>query len=242
MIAERLLRRMFPENRTYNKICFDFFDWRLFSILFCIILIFLTAHIIAGAFMDEIPVMINISYDRSLPEWFCYGMLATASFMLLRAFSRERTPLLISFSAVLLLMLVDDSMTIHEVGGAMIAASLGDVSLLGLDLKDTGEMLTYGLMGLIILPFVIYGVIRTPFSEWHKYYALAIFVGLLGFFSVGIDLIHEPICRSVTLGGYCFQVVDLFEDGGEMFWEAVIVAHVSRAFGIRKLSQANGER
>lgn len=241
MVVQRFWDRALQITRNYYHSSFEYFDWRVFIILFSVILIFLATHILTGALLEKIPVMFNISYDRSIPEWFCYGMLAASSVILLRAFSRRKSPLLISFSAVLLLMLADDSLAVHEVGGAMIAASLGHVSLLGLDPKDTGEMLAYGLMGLIILPFAIYGVIRTPFSEWREYYALAIFVGLLGFFAVGIDLIHQPVCRLVAPGGYCFQIVDLLEDGGEMFWEAVILAYVSRAFGMSKLQQASGQ-
>lgn len=228
------------QSRDFFRHSEKFFNLKILSILTTINIIFLIAHSILGILLEKIPPILNISYDRSMPEWFSYGMLATSSIVLLQAFFRERSPLLISFSAILLLMLVDDSMEIHERAGAIISTSMEYVSIAGLDPKDTGEMLAYGLMVLIIMPLVIYGVARTPLSEWRRYYILSILVGLLGFFAVGIDLIHEPICREVARSWRCFQIVDLLEDGGEMVWEAFIVAHVFAVFRSSEFRQTNG--
>lgn len=232
-------RRRAPTLKNMIFVLAKEFDWRVLNYLIIIISVFVFVHAAAGAVLPKIPLIFNISHDGSIPEWFSYGMLVTSSIVLFRAFRRESSPLSISFAAVLLIILLDDSLQFHEVVGEMIAASLHQTSVLGLDPKDSGEMLAFAVLGLIAFLFVIYGAIQTPFSEWHNYFLLAALVALLGIFAVGIDLIHAPMCRSTAQVWRCFQMFDLLEDGGEMVCQAFIVAHVFSAFGLRHAPKIN---
>ena len=210
------------------------FHQPLLALLLAADAILIGAHIVTGVLLPRIPLFLNIAVDHSLPELLCYAEMIAASGIMLRAFRRTGTALCLSFAAVLFVMMLDDSLQLHEAIGASFAESLHIAAFAGVEAKDSGELIAWGLLGSVLLLFGIFGLVRTPIASWPRFFMLAVLVGPLGFFAVGVDFLHDPVCAAASWRGYCSQIFDLVEDGGEMIVQSLILAHVAAVFRDRK--------
>ncbi|WFL78335.1 hypothetical protein P7228_04530 [Altererythrobacter arenosus] len=206
------------------------FNWFVLLLVLAVEAVFVTLHVVTGALMPKIPHLLNISQDGSASEWFGYAVMAASAVIMFRAYRRERVALYLTFAVVLVTMVLDDSLTIHESLGRYFSEWDYLDRLPGPLAKDSGELVAWGAIALFLAPWGIYGLVKTPPRQWPSIFILTGLVGLLGFFAVGIDFLHEPICAAFDHAGYCFQIFDLVEDGGEMLAQALILAHVFERF------------
>lgn len=210
------------------------FHLPLLALLLTADLILIGCHIVAGMLLPRIPPWLNIAHDHSLPEFLCYAEMIAASAIMVRAYRHNGTALCLGFAGVLLVMMLDDSLQLHEIIGARVAEFLHIEAFGGVAAKDSGEIIAWAILGGILVLIGTAGLARTPIASWPRFYMLTGLVGLLGFFAVGIDFLHDPVCAAASGLRYCSQIFDLVEDGGEMIAVSLILAHVLVAFPGRR--------
>lgn len=188
--------------------------------------VLIVLHVLTGMFMEKIPPALNIAMDRSLAEWFGYAKLACAALLLWLAYRASRIPVLFSFVVIFVAMAADDSLELHENLGGWIADVLPPLGAAGWREQDFGELLMLGAMGVMLLPVLVFGAVKTLPQDRSTGLGLAIGAALLAVFAIGVDAVHGPACSAVAEVPYCFQFLDLVEDGGEMIAQSLILAHV----------------
>jgi hypothetical protein len=175
----------------------------------------------------EVPELLKVTHDLSVPEDFNYAKWAVIVVALLWMAFRDRwlTPVL--WAVVFMMILLDDAFQVHEWLGHDVAIALGLPSNSLLYGDDFGELVVFGLMGLVAL-----GIAVTSFAQKGPLARVmtlryALVVVALGFFGVGVDAFHQMVVHAVT--GSFFetilpQLMALFEDGGEMIVGSVALA------------------
>lgn len=186
------------------------------------------AHIYTGATRERIPPLLNIALDHSIAEWWGYTMVAVAISLLLTAYNRVRIALYLAFAVTIFVVLLDDSLELHEHVGTLVSQASQRFGG-NLD-QDRGELVAWGLIGASLVPWIVFGAWKTPQAKWHLGYGLALLVAALGFFAVGVDFLQHPFCDAAAGLPYCRQAMDLFEDGGEMMVQTLILAHAAAIF------------
>lgn len=183
-------------------------------------------HIYLGATEPRIPPIFNLAMDRSIGEYLGYAELGLGSILLLAVFAKTREPLMLSFAILLAVMMLDDSAGLHEIGGGYFVVSMGLTDGSVFDAKDKGEMIVWLIYAAILLPVMLVGLARTPLDRWFRAIGLALLTAVLTGFAVVLDGIHEGVCSINGGFPYCFQLLDLVEDGGEKITQSLILAHV----------------
>jgi hypothetical protein len=156
-------------------------------------------------------VLISLEEDRGYPEIFQYmkefwvaGILAFIGY-------KTRKKFFYTWSLLFLYLLMDDAISIHEKLGSAIADYFTFPSAFNLRPEDFGELLVSVFFGSFFL-FLI-GTYSVAISPAYKRLSidLALLIGVLVVFGVGIDLFH--IMVDGIPGSSMLIVV---EDGGEM--------------------------
>jgi hypothetical protein len=116
--------------------------------------------------------LFDLSQDRGYPELCQWGQIWVTAMLLWGLSFRRQSALYGSWALVFLLLLVNDMTLIHEQGGEWLAQSLSLPSALGLQSADYGELIVYGVAGLVVVGLVWYGsrhnrdVIAQPTTVW----------------------------------------------------------------------------
>jgi hypothetical protein len=172
------------------------------------------AHLIA-----EVPDLLKVTHDLTLPEDFNYLKWGTIALALFWMAYRDRwlTPFL--WGIVFVMILLDDSIQIHEMLGhdISVAERLPSTSLLYAD--DLGELIVFGLMGLIALGIAVTSFSQKGATSRKMTIRYICIVCGLAFFAVGLDALHQMVVQATigtALETILPQVMGLLEDGGEM--------------------------
>ena len=160
----------------------------------------------------------SVYHDRGYPELFGYVTGAAAALLFISAarFSHKRAYLLIAF--ILILIVLDDSLTLHERFGRHAAEWFNLEPAYNLRAVDFGELmyfLGFGAFAVAVLAAAIFN------SEGRaRFHAIAFFtlLGLLGVFVVLMDMLHSAINRFGWI-----------EDGGEMIVLSMIAGLAAHA-------------
>ncbi|KAF0676934.1 hypothetical protein [Profundibacterium mesophilum] len=196
---------------------------RLLGFVVAVDLFLIALHIVTGATLPAIPRLLNISFDFSLAETFGYGKWIAIIVLLLAAYRHRRLAILPSMAAVFTLMLLDDSLQIHERLGAERVEVLNLGATSWAKAQDIGEILVWGLMAALVLPIIAIGFVRSNAQGRRIGVVLVALIGLYAVFGGIIDVLHQPF----TALPYGIQIADLLEDGGEMIVGSLILAHVA---------------
>lgn len=186
-------------------------------------LILIAVHVVAGIVFERIPHLLNIALDFSLAEIYGYGKWAAIVALLLAAFRRTRRPILISMALIFTLMLLDDSLQLHERIGSNRVDALSLTGTEWLKAQDIGEVLVWALMAAFVLPVMAYGIMRSDAHGRRIGLRLMALIALFALFGGVVDMLHHPF-RALPFG---IQLADLLEDGGEMLVGSLILAHVA---------------
>lgn len=157
-----------------------------------------------------------IAQDQGFGETFQYfkELWLFYSFISLSKIRFEKSYL--SFALLFLYLFVDDSLSVHERLGKLIAGALNFPPLIGLQPKDLGELLVSTIVG-------IFFVLIISCSYWlgsqrfrHVCKRIAILIGCLAFFGVVVDMLHI-MTKQIKIPFLPLNVIfELVEDGGEM--------------------------
>lgn len=203
----------------------------LLLLLFTDFLVIL-AHIALRIFPGENPYYWQITSEQGFGETFQYlkELWLFCSFAALIWIRAEWSYL--SLSLLFAYLFADDGFAIHESLGEWWAGALNFQPALGLRARDFGELMVSAIAGgsLLVLIGCSYWLGSQKFRAVCK--RIAVLVGCLAFFGIGVDMVHIMIERAnLSLPGLK-GILELIEDGGEM-----LVMSVMCWYGISLLRQ-----
>jgi hypothetical protein len=198
---------------------------RVVATLVALDLLFIGLHaalsvVVMTGRLEAVPDALRITQDHSLPEIFGYAKFAVIVACLAATFRRTRLPLFASLAAIFLLVLLDDSLSIHEQLGDWIGA------LTGWD--KSGELVAFAGYGMIILLILLPGLRGLPPAIRPQAVRFIGVLVALAACSVVIDFVHELVDYSLGLKND--QLAGLVEDGGEMLIASVATAYAVAAW------------
>jgi hypothetical protein len=191
-------------------------------LLLCGDLAFIVLHTVNGATpLLEMPLL-SLERDRGYPEMFQYAKYLWIISVLILVGFRHDSLRYLPWASVFAYFLLDDALQVHERVGQSITADLAVVPMLGLRLRDYGELAVSALAGIVLsVPLVAaYGKGSEQFRRVSRELALLILV--LIFFGVVVDMLHVALGRGWALS----FVLGIVEDGGEMLSVSVICWYV----------------
>jgi hypothetical protein len=162
--------------------------------------------------------LLSLGYDRSYSEFYQYMKFVWIA-ILLSMIGRGREKLyLLGWVLLFVYFLLDDALQIHETGGTVVAEWLRIDAALNLRAKDFGEIIVSLAAGLLIFVPIAWAWIVGP--SWFRALSidLAVLVGLLVVFGVGVDAVHMMVRPLIPIDYFKYVdfLVGVLEDGGEM--------------------------
>jgi hypothetical protein len=156
---------------------------------------------------------LRIDADGGYPEWFNYLKTMLLIFLLGRLTWIRRHSIYAALTVTFAVILVDDMMEIHEEGGKYFKKTLDLEPMWGMRAVDFGEVITWLLLGTVLGPLMLIGLIRAKGIDRTNGLALLIPFAALVFFGLVVDQVYHILRDAfphadVVLGGS--------EDGGEM--------------------------
>lgn len=193
------------------------------TLLICADVVFIILHVIY--FQTELleSSLFSLSRDHGYSEFFQYTKFLWVVLLLTGVALTARTPGYLTWSALFGYFLADDSLQIHEQLGRVIARNLEIVPPLNLRLQDIGELIVAAVAGGVLFSLLILAFWRGSTQFRKVSLDLFIFLSMLIFFGIGIDLIHEAVGAQGILDELVFRIL---EEGGEMLVTSFIVWYI----------------
>lgn len=163
----------------------------------------------------------SVSFDGGYPEFFQYVKFGWAVLLLVTAAWLRRAWSLLVWVPLFAFLALDDMLRIHERYGSQMPGTGALADLTGLGEQELGELLFMVAVGLTALALMGLGWVLGTADVRATLLDVALLVGLLAFFGVGVDLLHAGVG-----GGWATVVAGLVEDGGEMVALSLIVAYL----------------
>lgn len=205
-----------------------FFPLIVFLAIDCIfLLLHLTRKLDDNLFPSLVYILsdprLSISMDGGFAEMWQYVKEFGISAMFLILFLHNRKLVYLGWSVLFLYLLLDDSIQIHETGGAFLVNVLHMPHLFGIGPQSYGELLIVAVAGLIFLPSVLIGYYRADRQTRSIVHHIVVLFAALVFCGVITDFFdmfatYRPL-RNVLV---------VLEDGGEMIVMTCIFAYVYR--------------
>lgn len=165
----------------------------------------------------DVPYMLRISEDRSLPEIFNYVKWTIIVVGLTKVGLRDRWLVPLGWAAVFLLLLLDDSLQFHESFGILIADRFQIPDDAYLEAADVGELIYALVMGGLVAVLAGTALLNSGRSARHLSVTYILVIIGFGFFSVIVDALHRAVINSFPGNGLLQDFAALVEEGGEMF-------------------------
>jgi hypothetical protein len=175
----------------------------------------------------RILYMLDIGSDRTLAEWANYLKWLACLILLWRAWRLHRAPVLLACLPVFLGILIDDAFQYHESRGPVYKDLLGLQPLWGLAATGVGQLIAFGLMGLVSALILGAGFAASaPSGRAIGLRFLALFAALI-LVGVGVDALHEAVAAASHLryGGLPGIALTIVEEGGELVLASLAVAY-----------------
>lgn len=180
------------------------------------------AFIIIHLFYVHADILSNPSFsldqERGYSEIFQYIKEYWIALLLGALAVKQRSALYLGWSLLFFYLLLDDSLTIHEILGAIISEKLGLQGVFNLRALDFGELIVSAGVGLFFLFFLAISyrfASRIP-RETSK--SLIIMFLVLAVFGIAVDMLHSMLRFSL----FWDPLLAMLEDGGEMVVMSVI--------------------
>jgi hypothetical protein len=166
--------------------------------------------------------LLDIETDRGYGEFYQYMKYAWILAMLGYAMVRWATRQYLAWIVLFTYLLLDDSMSFHEMGGWYFAQHVQVVPILGLRVQDFGELAVTAVAGAAVLIPLAWAW-RSGDQLFRRISEdLALVTALLLFFGIVVDMAHSAI----HLGRLVNFLLGMVEDGGEMLAASVIAWYV----------------
>ena len=187
----------------------------------CVILVVYVAYGAADIFLDaaKMPTFWNIAEEKSASEVFNHLKWLFIFLSLLLVFLRSKVALFFSFAFTFALVLLDDSLQLHERGGAWLVDTYGIQPSFGLRAQDFGELSVWALLGMLTGLVLLVGYVkRTQETLPFGLYFLVVLIALV-FTAMGIDMLNawDGLNGETNFNNTMTGILTIAEDGGEMF-------------------------
>jgi len=156
---------------------------------------------------------LRITEEGGHPE--SYNHVKTALVVLLLAFLavEKRQIVYLAFALVFGVVLRDDWLALHETWGEYFVDTFRIPAMLGVRDQDIGELITWALLGLLIVPTIVVGLARSDRRHLGVGLAFLIPFGMLLFCGIIVDQGYHTLWDAFPGAGI---LLDSIEDGGEM--------------------------
>ena len=156
-------------------------------------------------------VHFSLLKDQGYGEWFDYAKIVFASGLLLCVWWERRQAIYMVLSFIFALVVIDDSMAVHEAGGHLLLGWVSRDTSLGLHMRDLGELAVWALLGSFALALFVYGYRKSQPEDASIGVYFAVCLALLIVFAIGVDMLHA-VAPTRALDG----LFGIIEEGGEM--------------------------
>lgn len=214
-------------KRVCEAVGRDAFLRRVLIGLLLVDLAFIAANLIAMALflspklqgMVDIDLSIvltpafSVNADQGLAEIFDYGKIAATVVLLYLCGRRHAQPIYLAGAVAFLIILLDDSLMIHETVGAWLASRYDLPFAYGLRPEDFGELSVYAVWMLVAGALGLYGLAASRVEHIRAAMLFVAVIGVIAFFSVLVDMAEIAIYWQFRRAALMIGVI---EDGGEM--------------------------
>lgn len=180
--------------------------------------LFVLLHVlqISGTLSDP---RLLLSWDHGYAELFGYAQAATATTLLFLVYRRRAEAVYLAWSLVLVAVIADDALIIHERVAHALAPRLPLPSRLGPSPQNITELVVLGAIGAALLVLIAWAHRRSGAQARADSRGLLLLLAVLGFFVVVVDRMHA------ALAGGAGDVAGILEDGGELIVLSLILAY-----------------
>jgi hypothetical protein len=162
--------------------------------------------------------------DESLIEWVGYVQMGSAAILLLALAMNRKSALYFAWSLVFLVLMLDDSLRLHENVGHFLANTVHLPSVLGLRPNDLGELCSWAFFGIVLGAVLVVTHLRSSKEARHDswvFFGLTVF---LACFAVVLDMLEVEVWGLLPLIGH--GAITLAETGGELVAMTFILSRV----------------
>lgn len=221
-------------------------DLRSFQILLAVDLILIGLYVICfllvrtGTLVD-VPTVLQLAREDSIGERYSYAKWAITALTLLFCLWQAREIHFGLIAAILAMMTADDALLIHETYGWTAAEVLNLPTALGMDPKEIGEVVVFGLMGCVA--FVLLALAFVSGGRDGKTLTLAflLIILCLAVAGVALDAAHHMVGGFFGPGrvrNILNLIFTVLEDGSEIVLGSVAVGTALIAAADVKRSRA----
>jgi len=168
---------------------------------------------------DRTLVLFSLERDGSYSEVFEYAKLLWVAVLLVVLARRQRSWSYLPPALLVVYLLVDDAVALHESLGGTLTDRLGFEARFGLRAKDFGELAVSAAAGLLFLPALALAYWRAAPPVRRTLLDFALLLGVLVFFAVAVDMLHSLAGPA----GFWYRAIGVLEDGGELVTLSVLV-------------------
>lgn len=164
--------------------------------------------------------MMSLNEEWGYGEIYAHLLCLIFVAVMIRHYARTRQRIYVALAAIFALILIDDSLQIHERIGRFLM-SMTALASIPQPAIDIGQIAAFGILGVLVLAILCYGF-RHSGGESARVGALLIFILCgLGFFAVMVDPLHDALEHRFA-GAHLLLTVA--EDGGEILMLIVACA------------------
>lgn len=191
------------------------------TLLVCGDLAFVLLHLVNDSTTRLMNPLLSLEKDRGYAEMYQYLKFLWIILLLILVSLRKASWGYVLWASVFAYLLADDALQVHERVGMAIAENFGLAPALWLRPQDHGELAVSLAAGTILFAPLAwaYGTGTRAFRKSSL--DLALLLGLLIFFGVGVDMAHVAL----GLGGPFDFAAGVIEEGGEMVAVSLILGY-----------------
>ncbi|PTL98916.1 MAG: hypothetical protein DA407_17255 [Bacteroidetes bacterium] len=160
-----------------------------------------------------------INNDNGYPEVFQYFKYFIVILILFYLIIKKQGIGYIAWLLLFILLLLDDSMRLHEGFGTWAVEKFNYSPMFGLRAHDLGELTYVAFFGSILLFFLVFGYLKGDSKHRKINIDLGLLFALFLFFGVAMDMIDQLF----EYNRYSHLILVLIEDGGEMITLSLLV-------------------
>jgi len=200
------------------KICTKTSAILIFLDIFFILITAVCGILTKMRILSDIPDVLHIARDWSIPEIYNYFKFMGMIFIFISAYKKTKNAIFIALATFFAVLLMDDSLQIHEKAGRF----MPELSSLHGGLHQAlGEILFLLIIGAFSLGAIVLFWIKTPMDLRKRLIPLAYFFLGLVLCGVFLDFIHSLFSKGSWFGG----IFLLMEDGGEMIFISLMLSY-----------------
>ena len=175
-------------------------------------LVYIAIHLVATETTLIHSPLAALDVDRGYAEFFQYMKLLWAGLLLTCLAMRTRQWGYFAWVLSVAYLLADDSLSVHENLGEMLANGLALHQAVGLRAVDFGELLVSATAGAVLGAGIGWAYLRGGDAFRRSSRHLLVLVLALVFFGVGVDMMHSALHPV----GIVDKALVILEDGGEL--------------------------